>query len=84
MGGIAVALTPECRSTVPQSNKVLAGTPLRTLGVVSRALPPGAGPFNEGVERDLVFLGLVGMVDRGRATRRRRPWRPPAAAAYTR
>ncbi|CAN7458090.1 cation-translocating P-type ATPase [Phenylobacterium sp. LjRoot219] len=54
------------RATILAANEVLAGEALRTLGVAFRALPEGAGPasdLDEEVEQDLVFLGLIGMID---------------------
>ena len=60
------ALTPERRAEILRSNEALAGEALRTLGVAFRALPAGAfegGEVDERVERDLVFAGLIGMID---------------------
>ena len=48
------------------SNEELAGAALRTLGVAFRLLPEDAleqGEVDERVEYDLVFLGLIGMID---------------------
>jgi Ca2+-transporting ATPase len=59
-------LTPERRAAILAKNEELAGEALRTLGVASRLLPRGEVPgkaFDEDVERDLVFLGLIGMID---------------------
>ena len=63
VGTKSIALTPARRSAVLQGNEALAGTALRTLGVAYRVLPPDGAPFGEEGERDLVFLGLVGMID---------------------
>jgi magnesium-transporting ATPase (P-type) len=42
----------------------LAGNALRTLAVAYRAVPPGERPpADESVERDLTYLGLVGIID---------------------
>jgi P-type Ca2+ transporter type 2C len=49
-----------------QSNEDLAGEALRTLGVAFRSLPKdGLEPeeVDEDIEQDLVFLGLIGMID---------------------
>jgi Ca2+-transporting ATPase len=66
VGQEARALTPERRAEIVEINEELAGEALRTLGVAFRSLPKDA--FNregvdERVEQDLVFLGLIGMID---------------------
>jgi len=65
-GEEARALTPERRAEILACNDALASEALRTLGVAFRSLPKTAddgGGFDEAVERDLVFLGLIGMID---------------------
>src|SRR6185312_2662830 len=47
-------------------NEALAGAALRALGVAFRSLPAGAfdgDEVDESVEQDLVFAGLIGMID---------------------
>jgi Ca2+-transporting ATPase len=69
-GQQARLLTPERRAEVLACNDELAGGALRTLGVAFRSLPKDAndgGGFDEAVEHDLVFLGLIGMIDPPRA-----------------
>jgi Ca2+-transporting ATPase len=59
-------LTAERRAEILQSNEALAGEALRTLGVAFRSLPAGAfeaGEVDDRVEQDLVFAGLIGMID---------------------
>ncbi len=59
-------LTMERRAAILQANEELAGEALRTLGVAFRSLPvqPTDGEaFEDDVEHDLVFLGLLGMID---------------------
>ena len=59
-------LTAERRAAILQSNEALAGEALRTLGVAFRSLPAGAfeaSEVDERVEQDLVFAGLIGMID---------------------
>jgi Ca2+-transporting ATPase len=59
-------LTAERRAEILQSNETLAGVALRTLGVAFRSLPKDAfrgEAVDERVEQDLVFLGLIGMID---------------------
>ena len=54
------------RSEILKSNEELAGQALRTLGIAYRDLAADAvahDAVNEHVERDLVFAGLVGIID---------------------
>ncbi|MFO0950550.1 MAG: cation-translocating P-type ATPase [Isosphaeraceae bacterium] len=62
-GGTAVPLGPEDRERVEEANRALAGEALRVLGLAYRELPGGDGWSAEDLDRDLVFLGLVGMID---------------------
>ena len=69
------ALTETRRAEIRATNDELAASALRTLGVAFRSLPANDfadGKVDERVERDLVFAGLVGMID---------PPRPEAKAA---
>lgn len=66
VGKEAKPLTAGRRSEILKINDGLAGEALRTLGVAFRQLPkgvPGGEAFDESVEHDLVFLGLIGMID---------------------
>ena len=58
------ALTPDRRREIERVTELLAGEALRTLGVAIRRLPD-AVPTDVGsaVEEDLVFVGLIGMID---------------------
>jgi len=58
-------LADERREVIRAINETLAGEALRTLGVAFRSLPPEEldGEVDDHIERDLVFLGLVGMID---------------------
>ena len=73
-------LTDERRAAILQTNESLAGEALRTLGVAARWLPidalprDGASPA-DGIEHDLAFAGLIGMID---------PPRPEAKEAVAR
>ena len=66
-------LTPGRRAEILRINEALAGDALRTLGVAGRWLPPGARSADAasdaggGIEQDLVFGGLIGMIDPPRA-----------------
>ncbi len=73
-------LTPARRAEILQTNEALAGEALRTLGVAARwltgdALAEHAANPHEGIEHDLVFAGLIGMID---------PPRPEAKQAVAR
>ena len=62
------ALTPARRAEILEANDVLAGEALRTLGVAARwlerdALDAHAARPDARVEHDLVFAGLIGMID---------------------
>jgi Ca2+-transporting ATPase len=68
-------LTPERRAAIQQTNEELADHALRTLGVAIRRLAEDAPITNErgveaSVEQDLVFAGLIGMIDPPRAEAR--------------
>ena len=61
-------LTAERRAAnLAKPTKHLAGQALRTLGVAVRTICPRAmskhEEVDEGVEQELVFLGLIGMID---------------------
>jgi Ca2+-transporting ATPase len=63
-GGQAVAITPAMRRAILDQNRAMASEALRVLGVAYRALdaiPDEPSPAT--VETDLVFVGLVGMID---------------------
>jgi len=60
------ALGDARRAQIRDANDQLAGRALRTLGVAYRALPAASlalDEVDERIERDLVFAGLVGMID---------------------
>lgn len=59
-------LTEERRAEILKTNEELAHEALRTLGVAFRSLPRDAfnhEDLDEDIEQDLVFLGLIGMID---------------------
>lgn len=57
-------LTEEDRRRLLEINNELAGQAMRVLGAAYRVLPPGRQQADrEQAERDLVFLGLWGMID---------------------
>ena len=54
------------RAEIMQANEALAGQALRTLGVAARSMPADAFQHNdadESLEQELIFLGLIGMID---------------------
>ena len=63
-GGKTVPLTAEARATILAQNHGMATSALRVLAVACRPLDsvPDA-PVPEAVEQDLVFIGLLGMID---------------------
>ncbi|HEX7019424.1 MAG TPA: cation-translocating P-type ATPase, partial [Gemmatimonadaceae bacterium] len=65
-------LTDARRNEILGANDDLAGRALRTLGVAFRDLPDGVRDedVDDRVERDLVFAGLIGMIDPPRAEAR--------------
>ncbi|PCM44006.1 cation-translocating P-type ATPase [Marinobacter sp. ANT_B65] len=66
VGDSSRALTPERRTSILQANEELAGEALRTLGVAARYIPEeGFEPddIDEDLEEDLIFVGLIGMID---------------------
>ena len=71
-------LTTERRAKILATNEEMAHAALRTLGVALRSIPKilrGKDDVDETVERELVFLGLIGMID---------PPREEAKASVTR
>ena len=69
IGGERRPLSPQRRAAILEANEALAGQALRTLGVAGRWIEgdaptaPEATLVNDGVEQDLVFVGLIGMID---------------------
>ena len=66
VGPEARPLTEARRAEISMSNDALAADALRTLGVAFRSLPiktADRDTFDESIEHELVFLGLIGMID---------------------
>ena len=68
-------LTDDRRAEILRVNEALAGEALRTLGVAARYLEGAPADAGEQLEQDLVFAGLIGMID---------PPRPEARHAVAR
>ncbi|MGY6249332.1 cation-translocating P-type ATPase [Bosea thiooxidans] len=82
VGQDAVPLTDARRIEIMTSNEALAEEALRTLGVAFRSLPAKlseGGQFEEAMERELVFIGLIGMIDPPRLEAREAVGRAKAA-----
>jgi Ca2+-transporting ATPase len=61
-----IRLTDERRNAIGRANEELAGRGLRTIGIAFRSVPANvfeADEVDESVEQDLVFAGLIGMID---------------------
>ncbi|MBI2934134.1 MAG: calcium-translocating P-type ATPase, SERCA-type [Chloroflexi bacterium] len=62
LGDTVVELNAGERQGIIEAAQRMAGDGLRVLGIATRAMPRGSGNPDE-VEKDMVFLGLVGMFD---------------------
>jgi Ca2+-transporting ATPase len=63
-GGKAVALSDQMRRTILEQNQDMAAAALRVLAVAYRPLAEIPGEMTpENVEKNLVFVGLLGMID---------------------
>jgi Ca2+-transporting ATPase len=57
------ALTGEEKGKILRVNEEMAQAALRVLAVAYRELPEGIACVEDGIEKDMVFLGLSGMMD---------------------
>jgi P-type Ca2+ transporter type 2C len=64
VNGEAVPLTNELKAEILGVNDEYARGALRVLALARRELPPRSGSYtSESIERDLTFMGLMGMMD---------------------
>jgi P-type Ca2+ transporter type 2C len=61
--GKAAKLTDSVRNNILELNEVMARQALRNLGIAFRELPDTAGPWDEKIEEEFTFIGVVGMID---------------------
>jgi len=67
MSGEAAPMTDEMRGHIAAANDTMTGGALRVLGLAYRLLPVLPSEINsEVLERDLIFVGMVGMIDPAR------------------
>ena len=62
-GDRVAALTPAWRDRIAAANDEMASDGMRVLGIAYRLLDDGAPGGPDAVERDLVLVGLVGIID---------------------
>ena len=69
VGNEARVLDEHRRGEIRRANEALAGEALRTIGVAYRLLPANAlnDGFKDTLEHELIFAGLIGMIDPPRA-----------------
>ncbi|HSL53763.1 MAG TPA: cation-translocating P-type ATPase, partial [Pyrinomonadaceae bacterium] len=82
VGSESRPLTPDRRTEILKIEDELAGEALRTLGVAFRSLPKDAfksEEIDERIEKELVLLGLIGMIDPPREEARTAVLRAKAA-----
>ncbi len=64
IGGAAVDMTDEIRADILKANKTMADRALRVLAAAKKELSAEPAEYTpEAVEKDLCFVGLVGMID---------------------
>jgi Ca2+-transporting ATPase len=56
-------ITEDDRKETLKVNEAMAMQALRNLGFAFRELPESAATFDEKIERDMIFVGLMGMID---------------------
>jgi Ca2+-transporting ATPase len=62
-GGKVRSLTEEDKTEILKVNEAMAMQALRNLGFAFKDLPASVAAFDEKIEKDLIFVGMVGMID---------------------
>lgn len=63
VGGRVLKMTEKERSSILEANESMAKQALRVLSLAYREIPVGTEKFSEDLEHDMIFIGLVGMID---------------------
>jgi Ca2+-transporting ATPase len=63
VGGESREITAEARQKLVEANAAMAGDALRVLGFAYREVREGTDIREETIEKHMIFLGLVGMID---------------------
>ncbi len=64
LDGLVVPMTAELRSRIERANNELAQAGLRVLGAAYRVFPSTPHQWSaERLEQDLIFIGMVGIID---------------------
>lgn len=63
INGKAVKMTESSRAQVLAVNEAMAKQALRNLGFASRELPGSVNSCDEKIEKEFVFIGIMGMID---------------------
>ena len=61
--GKVTKLTEDDRTNILKMNEAMAKQALRNLGLAFRELPEKVNTFDENIEKDFVFVGIMGMID---------------------
>jgi len=62
-GGATAEITAEDRARMLKANEEMAGSALRVLGFACREIKENTNVLEETVEKRMIFLGLMGMID---------------------
>jgi Ca2+-transporting ATPase len=62
-GGKVRKITEEDRTEMLKVTEAMAMQALRNLGFAFRELPEAASTFDEKIEKDMIFVGIMGMID---------------------